>query len=129
MIIVDSNIWISHFRIHNALLTELLENGDVLLHPYVQIELALGSIPRRVETMEFLADLPQPVLADPSELQSFIERRKLYSKGIGLVDCHLLLSAILDSNCKIWTNDRRLHSMANDMSIQFNQSPAALQSS
>ena len=127
MIIVDSNIWISHFRMHNALLTVLLENGDVLLHPYVHIELALGSIPRRAETLEFLADLPQPVLAEPNELLSFIEKRQLYSKGIGLVDCHLLLSAILDSHCKIWTNDRRLHLVASDMSIQFNQPPAALQ--
>lgn len=127
MIIVDSNIWISHFRMHNALLTELLENGEVLLHPYVHIELALGSIPRRAETLEFLADLPQPVLAEPNELLSFIEKRQLYSKGIGLVDCHLLLSAILDPHCKIWTNDRRLHTLASDMSLQFNQSPAALQ--
>ncbi len=127
MIIVDSNIWISHFRMHNTLLTELLENGDVLLHPYVHVELALGSIPRRTETLEFLADLPQPVLAEPNELLSFIEKRQLYSKGIGLVDCHLLLSAILDSNCRIWTNDRRLHALASDMSIQFNQAPAALQ--
>jgi hypothetical protein len=41
VILVDTSVWIEHFRAASAMLSQLLDNGEVLGHPFVLGELAL----------------------------------------------------------------------------------------
>jgi predicted nucleic acid-binding protein len=124
MIVVDTNIWISHFRTPNPLLSYLLTEGEVLLHAYVLIEIALGSIGQRQDLLSALGDLPGILPGEPDEVLRFIEGHQLHSRGVGLVDCHLLLATKLVPHRRLWTNDKRLHGIARDLSLHFDHPDA-----
>jgi predicted nucleic acid-binding protein len=107
MTLVDTSVWIDHFRNGSPRLRDLLEEGEVATHPMVLGELACGNLPRRVQTLRLLARLPRiPQVADHLVLQS-IESRRLFGEGIGWIDAHLLTAALL-SSVALWTLDRRL---------------------
>ena len=107
MTLVDTSVWIDHFRSGNPHLRGLLEEGEVATHPMVLGELACGNLPRRVQTLRLLARLPRiPQVADPLVLQA-IESRRLLGEGIGWIDAHLITAALL-SSVAFWTLDRRL---------------------
>ncbi len=112
MILVDTAVWIDHFRDGDPALTGLLERGEVLAHPWITGELALGRLSARAEILKLLGDLPQAAVATPAELLAFIERHELFGFGIGYVDAQLLAAATLTSDATLWTNDRRLAAVA-----------------
>lgn len=111
MILIDSSVWVDHFRSGNARLKTLLEMGQALIHPFVIGELALGHLRQRKAILQALADLPQAIMADEEETLAFIERHALPGLGIGYVDAHLLASARL-SAARLWTRDKRLYEAA-----------------
>ena len=86
MILVDTSVWIDHLRRSDAKLQKLLENDEVVTHPFVRLELALGSIANREHVLANLAMLPQVPIAQADELFRLVELRKLYRKGIGVTD-------------------------------------------
>ena len=118
MILVDTSVWIDHLRKPEPDLVRLLENDQVLMHPWVRGELALGSIKDRYNFIEHLARLPELRPVAISELMGTIERLRLYSRGIGLVDAGLL-SACLDWPCRLWTRDKRLSDIVVELGIAF----------
>jgi predicted nucleic acid-binding protein len=66
VILVDTSVWIDHFRAGDDLLAGLLQDGQVLGHPWVTGEIALGSLAQRREVVGLLLDLSQAVVAsDP----------------------------------------------------------------
>ncbi len=95
MILVDTSVWIDHLRKGNSTLKHLLNNSEVLIHPFVIGELACGHLKNRAEILKLLNELPKAVVADNSEVLQFIERNQLYGLGIGWIDVHLLASAML----------------------------------
>jgi len=112
MILVDSTVWIDHLRHGDAILTDLLHRTQVLTHPFVIGELALGSLRQRETVIGALRELPQAIVATDSEVMTFIESHALYSRGIGYVDAHLLAAARLTAGARLWTRDRRLSDVA-----------------
>jgi predicted nucleic acid-binding protein len=107
MILVDTSVWIQHFRGGNAHLRELLQQGEVATHSMILGELACGNLAKRAETLRLLGHLPRiPQAPDHLVLQS-IDSRRLFGKGIGWVDAHLLTASLL-SSVPLWTLDRRL---------------------
>ncbi len=107
MILVDTSIWIDHFRRKDHPLADLLSRGSVLMHPFIRGELALGNLKSRAEILQLLGDLPQATMADEHELLQIVESRQLMGLGIGLVDAHLIASALLEA-CPIYTRDKHL---------------------
>lgn len=107
MTLVDTSVWIDHFKNDNANLVALLENGEVLTHPYVIGELALGKLKHRQQIFRDLATLPQALKPEFHEIAEFIENHQLAASGIGWVDVSLLASARL-TNCKLLTMDKKL---------------------
>jgi predicted nucleic acid-binding protein len=107
MILVDTSVWIDHFRNGNSELEELLINNEVMIHPFIIGELACGSIKNRNEILGLLNELPHAVVAEHQEVLKLIEDRKLYGKGIGLIDAHLIASALI-SNVGLLTIDKPL---------------------
>lgn len=116
MILVDTSVWIEHFRAGNDRLKTLLLNEQVLCHPFVVGELACGKLQRRSEILRMLKALPQAHLPEHEEVLSFLEARRLYGRGIGWVDAHLLASALL-TGCSLWTFDKPLRRAAAALNV------------
>ncbi len=112
MILVDTSVWVDHFRRGDAGLVELLERSSVVMHPFVVGEIACGSLRDRNAILELLQDLPAAVVADSDEVLRFIERHALHGRGIGYVDVHLLASVALTQGAKLWTRDMKLQRVA-----------------
>ena len=109
--LVDTSVWINHFRRPNMDLALLLDEGRVTMHPFVIGELACGSLGRRHEVLRLFRALPAAQVASSDELMTFIERQHLYGTGLGWVDVHLLASARLMRQ-SLWSADRRLRTAA-----------------
>lgn len=118
MILVDTSVWVEHLRRDSARLRGLLLDGQVLAHPFVLGELACGWLEPREEILTLLRQLPQAERAEDEEVLRFIERHRLYGRGLGWVDVHLLASALL-SGAVLWTQDRRLARAAADLKAGF----------
>ena len=116
MILVDTSIWVDHLRRGRADLAALLEGGEVLCHPFVIGEIALGQLRRRAEILGLLAVLPSAPVALHDEVLGFIEAHRLAARGIGWVDAHLLASASL-AGSQVWTADRRLSAAAHSLDL------------
>jgi predicted nucleic acid-binding protein len=107
MILVDTSIWVSHLRHGDPRLADLLDEGGVLIHPFVIGELACGNLKNRAEILSLLRALPSTAIAEHEESMLFIERNGLMGRGLGYVDVHLLAAAVL-SGVRLWTNDKSL---------------------
>jgi predicted nucleic acid-binding protein len=105
--LVDTSVWIDHFRRRNAALASLLARGRVLRHPFVVGELAGGALARRAEILSLMAALPAAVVAEHDEVLALVASHGLAGSGIGWIDAHLLAAALL-SSASLWTLDRRL---------------------
>lgn len=112
MILVDTSVWIDHFRGGDPELASLLRDGRVLIHPGVTGELALGQLSRRSEILGLLRNLPQAKAATDAEVLTLIDNDQLFGLGIGYVDAHLLAATILTTGARLWTRDRRLAAVA-----------------
>lgn len=118
MILVDTSIWISHFRDGKSSLPLLLEEGRVLSHPFITGELACGNLRDRNKILSLMKALPQVTKASHSEVLKLIELYQLMGIGLGYIDIHLLASTFL-SSVKLWTRDRRLKETAQNLGISF----------
>jgi len=116
MVLVDTSVWVEHLRHGTIGLGALLNDGDVVCHPFIIGELACGNLRNRAEIIFLLRELPLALQADDEEALQFIEDRKLMGKGIGYVDVHLLMSAIL-TKASLWTLDKRLHDVAGELGL------------
>ena len=118
MILVDTSIWIDHLRSADAKLQTLLQNDQVVTHPFIRLELALGSIASREKVLADLALLPQAPVIASEELFSLVEHKMLSRRGIGLTDLQLVCCALLDRSISIWTRDRRLGEIAKELGLR-----------
>lgn len=108
MILVDTSVWIDHFRYGNSDLVNLLNTGRVFTHPFVIGELALGNMRQRDVILDTLSNMPRAKIATDEEVLAFINQNKLYGLGIGYIDAHLLASVRLSPNTLLWSRDKRL---------------------
>ncbi|MBW2027797.1 MAG: PIN domain-containing protein [Deltaproteobacteria bacterium] len=118
MVLVDTSIWITHFRHGNKRLEMLLMDGEVTSHPFIVGELACGSLKNRKEILSLLQELPMAPTIEFEEFLFFVEQKQLMGKGVGFVDIHLLASAQI-SGTPLWTADRRLRNLADKLGLAF----------
>ena len=119
MILVDTSVWIDHLRIGDPQLTALLQEAQVLAHPWVIGELALGQLSGRSEVLGLLSNHPRAKVATEAEVMTLVETRHLFGLGIGYVDAHLLAAALLTTDARLWTRDKRLAAAAADLEISY----------
>jgi hypothetical protein len=108
MILVDTSVWIEHFLSGSPELETLLNEGAVACHPFIVGELACGNLKNRLEIISLLQELPMASCAEDAEVIQFIDDHKLMEKGLGYIDIHLLMAALL-TRVPLWTFDKRLH--------------------
>ncbi|MGE5834208.1 MAG: type II toxin-antitoxin system VapC family toxin [Acidobacteriota bacterium] len=118
--LVDTSIWIDHFRAHDATLAARLDQGDVECHPFIVGELACGGLRHRAEILALLQRLPEVPIAGHDEVLTFVERNRLQSSGLGWIDVHLLASVRL-ARTTLWTADRRLRAAARRLGVGASQ--------
>jgi predicted nucleic acid-binding protein len=118
MVLVDTSVWVKHLRDGDIVLEGLLDDGHVMCHPFIVGELACGTLKNRAEILALLQALPMATVAEHGEVLHFIEDNRLMGKGLGIVDMHLLASAVL-SGIQLLTIDTRLHQVALKIGLAF----------
>ena len=117
MILADTSIWIAHFGKQDDYFDELLDNGMVVMHPFVYGELACGGLPKRRDTLNRLNILPPLDVAADSEVIALITKNNLTGKGIGYIDAHLLAAVAQADSIRLYTHDTHLHQAAQSLSL------------
>lgn len=118
-VLVDTSVWVAHFRARQAALVDLLVADRVLMHPLVLGELACGTPPQRQRTLADLALLRPSPQATLDEVRHLIERERLYGLGCGLIDLSLLASTLLAPGARLWSHDQRLQTLAQRFGVGF----------
>lgn len=119
MILVDSGIWVDHFRSGDSVLEDRIAAKAVVTHPMVIGEIAMGSLAERQYTIKQLQKLPQLTSATHREALLLVERYELFSTGLGYVDAHLLAATLLTPEAQLWSRDKRLHDAATRLRVAF----------
>ena len=122
-VLVDSSVWVAHFRKSNSLLQSLLATDQVLSHPLIVLELSCGTPPApRERTLGDLKKLQQSVVATSDETLELIEREQLQDLGCGAVDVSLLASVLLTPDTLLWTVDKNLDALSARLGVAFRSS-------
>lgn len=124
MLLADTTIWIDHFRSGSDRLAACLNAGEIAIHPAIIVEIALGSLKDRKTVLAALGNLPHVEVASDDEVLRLIDRRALWSRGIGYVDIHLAASVLLTPGTQLWSRDRRLCDAAASAGIPLFTPPA-----
>jgi predicted nucleic acid-binding protein len=117
MILVDTSIWIDHLHVTDPVLGAMLERDEAGIHPLVIEELALGSIARREDVLDLLADLRQFPVLRHGEMLLLVRRHRLWGRSLSAVDVHLLGAVALVPGAKLWTRDKRLVQAAKTIGV------------
>ena len=118
MVLIDTSVWVEHFRKGEIRLGALLNDSRVSCHPFIVGELACGNFRNRSEILSFLGTLPMAISAEHEEVMRFIEKYHLMGKGLGYIDIHLLAAAVL-SDIPLWTFDGKLDKACSSMGISY----------
>ncbi len=115
-ILVDASVWVDHLRRSHAGLRSLLEDDLVVTHPFVVGELVLGGLSeiagRGLQHLESVEEVTH------EEALHFVEMNNIAGRGIGWVDTHLLATSLI-GRCRLWTKDRSLAAVAQDLHIAY----------
>jgi predicted nucleic acid-binding protein len=115
-VLVDTSVWVSHFRSGEDELAMMLKEENVVCHPFIIGELSCGNIMNRKEIISLLNALPQAETTTQQETLMFIEKNRLMGRGLGFIDVSLLSSAVL-SGISLWTFDKSLAKAAVSLGV------------
>ena len=119
MILVDTQVWIHHFRTPNPSLIQHLSAGDLVMHSMVIGELACGNLRDRVATMAMLNAIPKINELTNENVITCIKEDALSGRGIGFVDAHLLCAVRAREGTRLWTRDQRLNGLAGELGVAY----------
>jgi predicted nucleic acid-binding protein len=117
LILADTSVWIDHLRSGDEQMRRLLNQGQIVTHPFIIAELALGVLGQRAKLLAMLDLLPEVRVAQIGEVRSMIEARRLFGLGIGLTDAHLIASTFISGSTLLWTRDKPLRKVADGLGI------------
>ena len=113
----DTSIWIDYLRSRDPEMERRLSSGQIVMHPFIVAEIALGSLHNRRKRLENMDALLEVRVAQLHEVRHMIEAHTLYSKGIGLTDAHLIASCLMTPGTQLWTRDGDLKKVAKTLGI------------
>lgn len=116
MTLIDTSVWIDHFRRSDDRLADLIEDRLAATHDFVIGELACGNLRARGKTLDDLNALPRLETASTSDVAVLLEQNKLYGLGLGWIDMHLLATAVL-THATLYTRDQVLAAAAKRLGV------------
>jgi predicted nucleic acid-binding protein len=117
VILADTSVWVDYLRGGNPEMEKILSQGQIVMHPFIVAEIALGSLRKRRKRLEELDALLEVKVAQLGEVRHMVESRALYAKGIGLTDAHLLASCLMTPGTQLWTLDGAMKKVAKALGI------------
>ena len=120
MILADTSVWVDHLRNRNPEMERRLGRGQIVMHPFIVVEISLGSLHNRQKTLDDLEALLEVHVATLGEVRHMIESHSLFSKDIGLTDAHLIASCLMTPGTQLWTRDGALEKTARTLGIAVN---------
>ncbi|MDX1960087.1 MAG: PIN domain-containing protein [Leptospiraceae bacterium] len=119
-VIVDTSIWISF--LNSAEFTDhfqqLIDQDRMLRHKLVELELRVGQIKPREKFFNDYSTLPEAKLPNFDIITSFIEKEKLYGKGLSVIDISIYASARMNDSL-VWTSDKNLRKLCEEKKIHY----------
>jgi predicted nucleic acid-binding protein len=115
-VLVDTSVWIGHLCAAEPALVDALDADLVLTHPFVVGEIVCGALRDRDEVLGLMSRLPSAPVAGHEEALHMLDSHRLWGRGLGWVDVHLLASASLGAS-SLWTADRRLAEVAREIGV------------
>jgi predicted nucleic acid-binding protein len=119
VILVDTSVWIDHLRRGDAALVAMLDAGQAAIHDFIIGEIACGHLKARQRLLHLLALLPRVASATEEETLHFLEHRRLFGRGLGYIDAHLLAAVSLHAGAHLWTRDKRLDAIATELKLAY----------
>lgn len=114
MILADTSIWIDFFRTETKVFVEfrsLLEKREVVSLDCIFGELLQGASHQRERKLilEYWDSIPKITITDLwVKAGSFSSESRMISKGVGLIDCAIILAA-RSVGASIWTKDKKMN--------------------
>lgn len=121
-VLVDTSVWVSHFKKANSHLVQLAASDRLITHSMVIGEIACGTPPNRSTILSDFAMLRVVSSVSIEELMLFIDENRLFGRGCGFVDLSLLAASLITSNTLLWTYDKRLSSLALEFGLGYSDS-------
>jgi len=118
-VLIDSSIWIEHFKKQNELIPDLITRNLIVTHPLIIAEIALGTPKNKKIILEIMKELNQTEQATTEEVLEFIEKENIAGQGCGATDIFLLTSAIITKNTAIWTLDKNLMKLTERFNVLY----------
>lgn len=119
MILVDTSVWVAHFRGRNEALVSKMEAGLVQMHPMVILEIGCGTPPNRHQTLQDLGRLPMVNIATWRETLQLIESHRLFGRGCGGIDMQILASVMMTPGSSLWTADKHLATLSQELGVDY----------
>lgn len=104
-------------------LDHLLGRGEVAGHEFVYGELLIGDQGGRRTLLAGYEQIHHAAPVTHAEVVSFVNHRRLFGRGVGWVDMHLLASAIV-GGMSLWTADPRFAEVAREAGVAYELDPA-----
>jgi predicted nucleic acid-binding protein len=110
-VLVDTSVWIEHIKKTDDVLTKLLRDNLVVVHPFVFGELLLGGMPAESEFAQLLDKTKEKFILYPDTIATMINNSDVVGQGIGLIDTYLL-HYCKSKGLKLYTRDGKLATLA-----------------
>ena len=121
-VLIDTNIWIDFVngKDYSLSIQDMVSNDLVLKHVWIEGELRSGYIPNRLDFIETYSNLETSKLINYEILFFFIEKEKLFGKGLKLIDLGIYVSARMGGHL-IWTHDKNLKKLCESKNILYKE--------
>ena len=120
-VLVDTSVWVRFLgnrAPYAAGLDELLDRDEVAGHEFIYGELLIGDKGGRGALLANYARMDQAPMVPHDDVALFVRERRLYGRGIGWIDAHLLASALV-GRLRLWTADSPLATVATELGVSY----------
>lgn len=124
MVLVDTSVWIAFLAGRAPFasgLDRLLKDGEVVGHEFVFGELLVGDRGGRARLLADYTRLSRASVVAHGEVVDFVRHHRLFGRGVGWVDMHLLASARV-GGFDLWTADPRFAAVARELRVEYTMS-------
>jgi predicted nucleic acid-binding protein len=126
MVLADTSVWIRFLagrEPYASGLDELLQRDEIVGHEMVFGELLIGDSGGRSKLLAEYAFIHQAQTVHHDEVVQLVRGRRLFGRGVGWVDIHLVAAALV-GGFQVWTADARFAAIARELRLHYSPATA-----